>query len=484
MINPESELFVWGPIDGRPIYISYFMIAIAKNMPRLYKYKWPEILFYFIKDKMTFISDFRDLRKSGRSHFMTWLMNEGNFKKLRNDYNKAADELKQFQSKISKEFLGSLSNKLLYDILDEWQKLYIDFWAVGLVPEMANWGGEQILKERLHKKIINEKDFINAFEKLSAPEGISFYQEEELDLLRLKEYEKTAEFKGLIREHSKKYFWLRNSYFEQKELEETYFRKVLSEEQDAHNKIKEISGFPQRIISEKDDVVKKYRLDKETAKIAKQLSYSVWWQDNRKKHIFMSNHYIDLFLKEISERKNIPFLDLKFYWPIEIAALLKNNKKISSKEISERKKFVLIHYYKDTLAYKTGKEEKELVKPFLAEKADKTSVIIKGMVVSTGHGNVKGNVKILLSPRNIKKMDEGDILVAPMTSPDYIVAMKKAAAIVTDHGGMTSHAAIVSRELKIPCIVNTKMATKTLKDNDLVEVDTSKGIVKILKRKN
>ena len=106
------------------------------------------------------------------------------------------------------------------------------------------------------------------------------------------------------------------------------------------------------------------------------------------------------------------------------------------------------------------------------------------MVVSTGHGNVKGNVKILLSPRNIKKMDEGDILVAPMTSPDYIVAMKKAAAIVTDHGGMTSHAAIVSRELKIPCIVNTKMATKTLKDNDLVEVDTSKGIVKILKRKN
>jgi len=61
-------------------------------------------------------------------------------------------------------------------------------------------------------------------------------------------------------------------------------------------------------------------------------------------------------------------------------------------------------------------------------------------------------------------------------------AIKKASAIVTNVGGITCHAAIVSRELKIPCIIGTKIATKVLKDGDLVEVDAQKGIVKILKR--
>jgi len=78
-------------------------------------------------------------------------------------------------------------------------------------------------------------------------------------------------------------------------------------------------------------------------------------------------------------------------------------------------------------------------------------------------------------------MKKGDILVAAMTSPDYILAMKKASAIITDEGGMTCHAAIVSRELGIPCIVNTKIATRVLKDGDLVEVDTKKGVINIFK---
>ena len=67
-----------------------------------------------------------------------------------------------------------------------------------------------------------------------------------------------------------------------------------------------------------------------------------------------------------------------------------------------------------------------------------------------------------------------------MTTVDYLPAMKKASAIVTDDGGITSHAAIISRELGIPCIVGTKIATKVLKDGDLVEVNANKGEVKIL----
>ena len=72
--------------------------------------------------------------------------------------------------------------------------------------------------------------------------------------------------------------------------------------------------------------------------------------------------------------------------------------------------------------------------------------------------------------------------MANTTHPTYLPAMHKAAAFVTNEGGMLSHAAIISREMKKPCIVNTKNATKILKTNDLVEVNADKGIVKILKK--
>ncbi len=97
-------------------------------------------------------------------------------------------------------------------------------------------------------------------------------------------------------------------------------------------------------------------------------------------------------------------------------------------------------------------------------------------------GHVKGVVKIIETVEDMKKMNLGDILVSQMTSPNIVPAMKKAGAIVTNTGGLTCHASILSRELKIPCIVGTKIATRTLKNGDLVEVDAHKGIIKILER--
>jgi len=93
---------------------------------------------------------------------------------------------------------------------------------------------------------------------------------------------------------------------------------------------------------------------------------------------------------------------------------------------------------------------------------------------------VIGKVRVLLSSRDHGKMKKGEILVAPMTSPDYILAMRKAKAIITDVGGLMSHAAIVSRELGVPAVVGTKVATKVLKDGDRVEVDAKNGIVRKL----
>jgi len=96
-------------------------------------------------------------------------------------------------------------------------------------------------------------------------------------------------------------------------------------------------------------------------------------------------------------------------------------------------------------------------------------------------GIVRGHVKIVTHPNDLQKVNSGDVLVAQMTLPSFISAMQKASAFVTDEGSITCHAAIVAREMKKPCIIGTKNATKLLKDGDLVEVDANIGIVSILK---
>ena len=105
----------------------------------------------------------------------------------------------------------------------------------------------------------------------------------------------------------------------------------------------------------------------------------------------------------------------------------------------------------------------------------KAKLILTGESASPGQG--EGPVRIIRSPKEISKIKKGDVLVTPMTTPDFVPAMKKAVAIVTDQGGQTSHAAIVSRELSVPCVVGTRQATKTLKDGDIILVDGSRGLV-------
>ncbi len=75
-------------------------------------------------------------------------------------------------------------------------------------------------------------------------------------------------------------------------------------------------------------------------------------------------------------------------------------------------------------------------------------------------------------------MEKGHILVSHSTNPNILSAMIKASAIITNAGGLTCHAAIVAREFKIPCVIGTKIATKVLKDGDMVEVDAQRGIVR------
>jgi phosphohistidine swiveling domain-containing protein len=154
--------------------------------------------------------------------------------------------------------------------------------------------------------------------------------------------------------------------------------------------------------------------------------------------------------------------------------LIKDN--LKQKKIFIFKKDILIFYdnYKIRTTYK---------KSIITLKEQLISSLFKKEIKgnSAYKGYIKGKVRIVEPHTKVKIFNKGDILIAKMTTPDLIPYIKKASAIVTDEGGITCHAAIVSREMKKPCVIGTKIATKVFKDNDLVEVDANKGTVKKLK---
>ena len=105
---------------------------------------------------------------------------------------------------------------------------------------------------------------------------------------------------------------------------------------------------------------------------------------------------------------------------------------------------------------------------------------IKGQIACSGI--VRGKVRVLMKNEEVSLLKKGEVLVTSMTVPTFLPAMSRASAFVTNEGGITCHAAIVAREMKKPCIIGTKIATKVLKDGDLVEVDADKGVVRIIKK--
>ena len=142
---------------------------------------------------------------------------------------------------------------------------------------------------------------------------------------------------------------------------------------------------------------------------------------------------------------------------------------------------VLITYSGDLLIeYGKFEENQKILAKFYTKDHRVSSKILEGQSGSEGIG--VGRVRIVRSTgTEAKFFKKGEVLVTGMTRPEYIQLMKKASAIVTDEGGITCHAAIVSRELKKPCVIGTKVATLVLKDGDLVEVDANKGMVRKIK---
>ena len=156
----------------------------------------------------------------------------------------------------------------------------------------------------------------------------------------------------------------------------------------------------------------------------------------------------------------------------------------SAKTLNEKVVFIdaVMQFLRETYLGKIKVAKKTKVKRATGKSKIKE---IKGVVTSIG-GRLKsitGIARVILSENNFSKIKKGDILVTDETDASFLPAMIKAKAVITDFGGILCHAAIVSRELKIPCIVGTKIATQALKNGDKIEINIKNGSIKILNKK-
>lgn len=202
------------------------------------------------------------------------------------------------------------------------------------------------------------------------------------------------------------------------------------------------------------------------------------------KIFYEPNSYRRQLMAKVKEQLGV---DIEMYGMREIAELF-DGKRISPERIAARRQAYVMKGDSGTITYLEGEEAMRFANQFLETKEKSKEDVLRGSTAQKGKITAQATV-VVYGDNLFKRLSEvveampkGNVLIAETTAPELIPMCLKASAIVTNQGGMMSHAAIVSRELKIPCIVGVAHATEVIKNGDLIEVDADSGVVKILKR--
>lgn len=340
---------------------------------------------------------------------------------------------------------------------------------------------------RIQKDTYHYKLFKELFKKFKEQEVAKFgYQTHSKEYEKL--FEKTVEeikdkikpeIYKLIQKHYEKYFYINHMWVGKVQTFEYYLKelvKLIGSGADLDKNYKKEQTDLAKTLKKRQGLIKKLKIKEPWLTLFNGFGDFMVTKIYRRFAQIYALYKMEYILQEIGKRLNFSLMETRFILPQEMKnALLK--KKINRKEIKERKKFCVYYAEKNNDMVFVGTKAKELAKT--TERKIKNVIEFKGQTGCIGKAT--GIVKIIFRPQDMVKMNKGNILVSIATDPDIVPAMKKAAAIVTEQGGVTSHAAIVSRELNIPCVIGTKIATKVLKDGDLVEVDANKGIVRKIK---
>lgn len=278
----------------------------------------------------------------------------------------------------------------------------------------------------------------------------------------------------------RQYWWSSLGWETMKTRSFNYYKKEIKRFKNKKLNKAELNKLDQRldfIETERSQLIKKYNLGNKIRYWLKFFDLYAYIHDLRKEMQVKTTYSFYLLLRETARRFRLSVNDLEWLFYDDVKKILRGER-FNLGEIALRKKAVYALVNNGKIIRLSGTKASYAALKVLQLK-EKVVKSFKGTPVT--HGKVIARVKVCKgSQEAIKKLKIGEVLVCGMTLPDYLTAMKRASAIITDEGGITCHAAIIARELDKPCIVGTKIATQVLNDGDRVEVDAYKGIVRKL----
>lgn len=344
-----------------------------------------------------------------------------------------------------------------------------------LGPE--DWLVQEIQKE-LSSKVDDPNVLAKILNELISPSEMSIMQECDEAVLKvacsIKENDLSADdVSSLVNSLYKKYGWISDEKFRLKYHDRAHFnseiRNVLTS--DAKVILNSFEEERKRLVQKKKLIIKKYSLTDNVVHLSVQASELPHIRNLRREAIPEAAFHMRSFFQVVSDRLETTRIIDYFHW--EIVDALKGNK-VDMEKIDDRPSGFGLVFIAESL-YVGDRAGAESVKKMIDKPVEDTDEI-RGTVAC--FGKVTGIARVLFSSDEINRVEEGDILVTAMTTPDFVPAMKKCAAVVTDEGGISCHASIVAREMKKPCVIGTKVATQVFKDGDLIEVDAENGIVR------
>ena len=401
---------------------------------------------------------------------------------------KEADKLRKFSTTIPQNNLNTLSNKKLWQIFQRHDKLHSDYYTWCWIPVAADMFHNNLterLKKYLLDKGVGHERLNEYFVVLTQPIHKSLIIKEQEDLLKIATRIKPDEvFSTFVLEKLKKlwkkYYYTKHIWITGEYTFDDYVDKLREVTLDGISAIihlKKINDNFNHARMRKRVLIKRLKIEQKWQKVFAEFSDFMVTKIYRRYAQIFAIHHMAPVLREIACRHGLAEKMVRFMLPTEVHDLLINGKKPN--DLLKRTKSCVYYAEKNCDRIYTGGKAKKLGNVVVFKQINKVDEF-RGEIGC--QGRAVGQVKIVVRAADMVKMNRGDILVSIATDPVIVPAMKKAAAIVTEQGGVTSHAAIVSRELNIPCVIGTKIATKVLKDGDIVEVDASRGIVQIIKR--
>ncbi len=471
-------------------FASVFVETLVKQLPKCHGAGLQNTFIEIKGDYLKWIPDVNALDKTAMHYLNTLKTNQKHVEKTQKNLLIAINKVNSFSRELLSIDFYKKTNIELTKLCETYYALAQDMIAWGFFPVIIEI--HEPLYTRFLTQLLEEKNKqLNA--GVSVPEAVavlsSFSGEteakrEQVELLKLalkvKKIENIAKFYNKeLKKHAEKYGWLAYGFggpaWREKEFTDSLIALL------ADNSAAKLAQLEKSELELREKITyfeEKLKLTPEEKRFFAIARDFMKGKALRKEAMSFAAYASEPLHREIAKRLNLSFLQVRFMLLPEVKqALLQGI--FNESELLARTKHVVFGAFDNgkRMVIATGKEADTFVA--LAKQPE-----VREIHELTGTcacpGKATGEVKIINRPSDMSKMQKGDVLVSYATTPDIVPAMRLASAIITDLGGLTCHAAIVSRELNLPCVIGAKIATKWLKDRDKVEVDATNGVVKKL----